>query len=182
MRPVLMLGLSDGHKVGLGVMALIFIVFALASSFLGPRRWADFPGRGLSAFIVVSIVLFALMLGAVEVFGAEGKTANEERGAPVEGRQKQRVEVGEAEYRITLPKSTAGTLTTGVYVFHVVNRGQQVHNLVVDGPEVDNVTTRNLQPGQSADLSVQLATGTYTLYCSIPGHRQLGMEARLSVG
>jgi uncharacterized cupredoxin-like copper-binding protein len=28
---------------------------------------------------------------------------------------------------------------------------------------------------------VKLAKGTYTLYCSVPGHRQLGMKATVTV-
>jgi hypothetical protein len=69
---VLVAALSTGHKIGLLTMALIFIAFALLSSFVFPRRDPDYPGeRGLSLFVVVSIVLFVLMIAAVEVFGAE---------------------------------------------------------------------------------------------------------------
>lgn len=179
---MLVAGLSTGHKIGLAVMAAIFIVFALVSSFAAPRRWADFPGRGLNAFVVASVVLFGLMLAAVEVFGVEEESAAEKGAAPAEGQKQRRITVGETEYRIDLPRSTAGKLVAGDYVFHVVNDGKEVHNLTVDGPQVDNEATPNLQPGEEADLEVQLATGTYDLYCSIDGHRQLGMKARLSVG
>jgi hypothetical protein len=65
--------LSTGHKVGLLVMALVFIAFAVFSSFVAPRRNPDFPGRGLSVFVVVSFVLFVLMIGAVEIFGVESE-------------------------------------------------------------------------------------------------------------
>ena len=65
-------GLSTGHMVGLAVVAAIFIAFALAASFLAPRRWPDFPGQnGLSVFMIVCLVLFAAMLTAVAVFGVE---------------------------------------------------------------------------------------------------------------
>ena len=67
------LALSTGHEVGLGVTGLVFILFALASSFLFPRFRPDYPGRGLLAFIVVAFVFFFGMLTAVEVFGAETK-------------------------------------------------------------------------------------------------------------
>lgn len=67
-----LLGLSTGHKVGLLVVAGVFISFALASSFLAPRKRADFPGRaGLGVFIILSVALFAAMIIAVEIFGAE---------------------------------------------------------------------------------------------------------------
>jgi hypothetical protein len=66
--------------VGLAVVAAIFIGFALASSFLAPRRWPDFPGKnGLSVFMIVSIVLFGAMLTAVEVFGVEEPEKEKEK-------------------------------------------------------------------------------------------------------
>ena len=73
------LALSTGHMVGLGVTAAAFIAFALASSFLFPRFRPNYPGRGLPAFIVVSLVFFVAMLSAVETFGAEGAGAGSKR-------------------------------------------------------------------------------------------------------
>ena len=62
--------LSTGHEIGLIVVAAIFIAFALASSFLVPRYKPDFPGpSGLSVFVIVSVVMFALMVAAVNFFG-----------------------------------------------------------------------------------------------------------------
>jgi Mg/Co/Ni transporter MgtE len=69
---VLVLGgeLPVGHEIGLIVVAAIFIAFALASSFLVPRFKPDYPGpAGMSVFVIVSIVLFALMIAAVNFFG-----------------------------------------------------------------------------------------------------------------
>jgi hypothetical protein len=67
----LIAALSTGHKIGLGGTALIVIGYSLACSFVFPRRNPDFPGRGLPAFIIVTVVLFVAMLSAVEVFGKE---------------------------------------------------------------------------------------------------------------
>jgi hypothetical protein len=62
--------LSTSHEVGLIVVAAVFIAFALASSFLVPRYKPDFPGpTGLSVFAIASVVLFALMVLAVNFFG-----------------------------------------------------------------------------------------------------------------
>ena len=59
-----------GHEIGLIVVAVVFITFALASSFLLPRYKPDFPGpAGMSVFVIVSICLFALMVAAVNFFG-----------------------------------------------------------------------------------------------------------------
>jgi len=171
-------GLSTGHKIGLLTMALIFIAFAVVSSFLAPRRWPDFPGKFLSLFVVASFVLFALMIGAVEIFGRESESASAgelAKGAP----QKGPIDVTESEWKVVLPPATS--LTGGAYTFHVVNKGKQVHNLTINGPGLANVHTPDLASGKSADLKVILKTGTYDLFCSIPGHKQLGMDAKLAV-
>ena len=59
-----------GHEIGLIVVAAIFIAFALASSLLVPRYKPDFPGpSGLSTYIIVSVVMFGLMVAAINFFG-----------------------------------------------------------------------------------------------------------------
>jgi membrane associated rhomboid family serine protease len=59
-----------GHEIGLVIVAAIFIAFALVSSFLVPRYKPDFPGPdGMGVFIIASVVLFGLMIAAVNFFG-----------------------------------------------------------------------------------------------------------------
>ncbi len=53
------------------------------------------------------------------------------------------------------------------------------HNFVVE--ELDNTQVVMVQPGQSAVGTVELEPGTYTFYCSVPGHRTAGMEGTLTV-
>jgi hypothetical protein len=165
--------LSTGHKIGLAVVAAIFIAFALASSFLAPRRWPDFPGRhGLSVFIIVSLVLFGSMLTAVEVFGVE----SEEPASAAEGPPSSHtIRVTETEYHIALP--ALKTLAPGEYTFVVQNAGKVEHNLVVGSK-----STPLIPPGQSVTLKVTLGAGTVSLFCSVDSHRALGMHAKLSVG
>lgn len=72
------LALSTGQMVGLAVFAGIFVAFALASSFLVPRRDPEFPGPRLRLFVVACVVLFLAMMAAVLVFAREDE---EEAGA-----------------------------------------------------------------------------------------------------
>ncbi|MGH2934585.1 MAG: cupredoxin domain-containing protein [Gaiellaceae bacterium] len=166
---MLLAGLTTGHKIGLGVVAIAFIAFALTSSFVAPRRRPDFPGKnGLSVFVIACLVLFVAMISAVEIFGAE----SEAKGAPEAKGSVVRVQ--EKEFKIALSTRTvhAGTVT-----FVVKNVGKVAHNLTIQGGKA----TPNIDGGGSAKLTVSLKKGTYTLYCSVPGHRQLGMVAKLTV-
>src|SRR5579872_7225696 len=67
--------LSSAHKIGLGLVGIFFILFALVSSFVLPRRNPDFPGRHVGLYVTVCVLFFAAMLSAVFVFGKESKEA-----------------------------------------------------------------------------------------------------------
>jgi mono/diheme cytochrome c family protein len=73
-----LLGLSTGHALGLALVAGTFVLFALVSALLVPRRWPEFPGRNLPWFIFGTLVLFVATLGAVEVFAKEPKESKTE--------------------------------------------------------------------------------------------------------
>ena len=73
----MLVALTSGQKTGLAVVAAAFIVFALASSFLFPRYWPDFPGRWLRSFLLVCVLFTVGMLAAVIVLAKE----SEEEGA-----------------------------------------------------------------------------------------------------
>ncbi len=73
-------------------------------------------------------------------------------------------------------------LEPGSYTFHVVNEGGAVHALEVEGPSGE-VETEELEPGESADLDVDLSeSGEYELYCPVGDHRDRGMEGAVTVG
>jgi uncharacterized cupredoxin-like copper-binding protein len=74
------------------------------------------------------------------------------------------------------------TLAAGTYTFHVSNSGPASHNLTIDGPGVSDATTGTFSAGGTADLTVTLTDGTYEFYCSVPGHKQLGMDDTVTVG
>lgn len=169
---MLLAGLSTGHKIGLGIVALVFIGFALTSSFVAPRRRPDFPGKnGLSVFVIACFFLFAAMLSAVIVFGVESEAGKGAEAATSSGAT---VQVQEKEYKITL---ATHTVRHGAVTFVVKNGGKIPHDLSIQGGK----HTSSIGPGKTAKLTVTLKKGSYTLYCSVPGHRQLGMVAKLSV-
>jgi len=88
------------------------------------------------------------------------------------------VPVTESEFKIELPSTS---LSPGSYAFDLTNKGQVGHDLVVDGPGVSDEKTPVIGPGKTAKLTVDLKSGTYKLYCSVPGHEQAGMKLELKV-
>jgi len=59
------------------------------------------------------------------------------------------------------------------------NNGRSPHNLVVEGL---NIGTKTISPGQTETIEFTApSSGTYTFFCSIPGHRAAGMEGSLKV-
>ena len=198
------LALSTGHEVGLGVTALVFILFALSSSFLFPRFRPDYPGKGLLAFIVIAFVFFFGMLTAVEVFGAEdkhhaeaaGETTTEQTTTVVTTTVQQtgagqtstrsatttapkpaatKVPVSETEFKITL---TSTDLKAGEITFEAKNDGKIPHDLAIKGT---SDKTELISPGGTAELKVTLKAGKYELYCTVPGHEAAGMKLNITV-
>lgn len=173
---LLLAGLSTSHKIGIAVVAAVFILFALGSAFLAPRRWPDFPGKqGMSVYVIACLVLFAAMISAVVVFGKETPEAEASSQAPV-AHQRQ-IRVTESEWKLQIP--AMAELKAGSYVFVVKNAGQVPHDLAIQGL---SAKTPLIKPGGTATLKVSLKSGKYTLYCSVTGHRSLGMVTQLTVG
>jgi uncharacterized cupredoxin-like copper-binding protein len=54
------------------------------------------------------------------------------------------------------------------------------HNVTIAQGTTVLGATPTFQGGTKA-LTLKLAPGTYTFYCSVPGHRQAGMEGKLTV-
>jgi uncharacterized cupredoxin-like copper-binding protein len=68
----------------------------------------------------------------------------------------------------------------GTYTFKVTNDGQTQHALEIEGDGVEEETD-TLGPGESGEVTVELAAGEYELYCPVDGHRANGMEGTLVV-
>ena len=75
-------GLATSHKIGLALVAGVFIAFALICSFVLPAKWPNFPGKHVGWFVAVSVALTATMLAAVIALAGEPK---EEHGAAAGG-------------------------------------------------------------------------------------------------
>ncbi len=85
-------------------------------------------------------------------------------------------QIGLTEFKIdpaTLTVSEDGEIA-------VTNNGAVEHNLAIQGTEI---ITKQLGPSESETLSLKgLKKGSYTTYCTIPGHESAGMRGTLVVG
>ncbi len=69
----------------------------------------------------------------------------------------------------------------GTYTFRLTNDGESPHALEIEGEDLEEETD-TIDPGDSDELTVDLAEGEYVLYCPVGDHRDRGMEGRLVVG
>jgi plastocyanin len=88
------------------------------------------------------------------------------------------IRIEETEFKLQPAEITLDK--PGTYVFEAVNSGDTVHALEVEGEGIEE-ETKEIQPGQSAKLEVELEAGTYELYCPVGGHKEEGMEGTLTV-
>jgi len=191
---VLLLALSTTQKLGLGLAVLGFAGFSLIVSMLVPRWYPQFPGRGLRVFLVTCVLLFVGMMSAVIFIARETSEAEAKGNEPtteatateatttqstttVTTKVLSDVTATETEFKIALPSTTIGA---GSYRFDVKNDGKIDHDFVIKGNGVDEKTP-TIGAGESATLDVDLKPGTYDVYCSIPGHKQAGMDLKLTV-
>lgn len=70
-------------------------------------------------------------------------------------------------------------LPSGEATIELINEADVLHNVTIE--ELDDLVVAETGPGESETGTVTLEPGTYTYYCSIPGHREAGMEGTLTV-
>ena len=87
------------------------------------------------------------------------------------------VAVSLTEFAIDMPTE----LPAGPTTFEVTNDGTTEHNFEVEGQGIEEVLPANLEPGQSGTLEVDLAPGTYEVYCPVGNHADQGMRLELTV-
>jgi plastocyanin len=90
-----------------------------------------------------------------------------------------RMQVVAKEYYFILSRRT---VPAGPAVVQLVNFGQDAHDLRLEHNGGGHVYgTPVVQPDNYADIRLTLAPGTYTIWCSIANHRELGMQAEFVV-
>ena len=114
-----------------------------------------------------------VVLAVAVALGLLGAAAGEAR-APA------RLMVSAQKHSLVLSRQT---LVAGPALIQLLNRGQDPHDLKLrrSGGAHGVVSMPETRPGGLAEAAVRLRPGRYRLWCSLPGHRALGMHAKLRV-
>lgn len=81
------------------------------------------------------------------------------------------------EYAINMPE----VLTPGPQQLQITNHGEREHGFAIEGGAVHQHLASNLTKGATATLDVDLAPGTYEVYCPVEGHKAKGMRRTITV-
>jgi uncharacterized cupredoxin-like copper-binding protein len=177
---------------GYYVLGVALVVFALTLTAIGIRSKGFPPTKGVARMLmafagVLAVSTFATLLGttkrehpreeaaekaANKRAEAAGKRVQETTGGRV-------VQVVESEYSVRL--SGGPSVNAGKITFDLTNEGKIEHDLAVERKGGQAAKTALIAPGKRTRLRVRLRRGTYKLYCTVPGHEQLGMKAEVTV-
>jgi uncharacterized cupredoxin-like copper-binding protein len=83
---------------------------------------------------------------------------------------------GQLEYNTKSLTAKAGKVTVDFS-----NPAPLAHNVTIESSSGASVGATPTFTGGSKKLTVTLKAGTYKFFCSVPGHRQAGMEGTLTV-
>lgn len=137
-----------------------------------PRR-ADRNPTSLFA-ILVALAAFAVAVAAIvtQSGGSAGGSSSSGKDLPTGP-----VSATLAEWKIELdPTSHA----PGEIEFNISNAGTMEHDLSIEGLDA---TSPKLEAGKTISWNAgDVPAGTYAVFCTIPGHREQGMETKLTVG
>jgi plastocyanin len=188
------------------ICGIVLAVSAVTVSVVG-LKLKDFPGRALP----LVILWFAIFVGGATTFAvlhaqdeehakaAEFEQAGEEiekdqSSGPYEGGGEAEAAKGEAEgsqqgttLKLEASKTALAYDTTeltakaGKVTIDFTNPAAIEHNVVIEGEEGKELASFDpITEGEESETA-DLKPGTYTFYCSVPGHRQAGMEGTLTV-
>ena len=83
---------------------------------------------------------------------------------------------GELAYTTTTASTKAGKVTIDFN-----NPQGLTHDVAIEDAQGEEVGKTDLIASEETSTTVDLKPGTYTFYCSVPGHREAGREGTLTV-
>ncbi len=183
----LLIGSINAYHICGGALA----IWAVGVSIVGIRV-KDFPsGRqapvvaAISMSLVITTIATAIIEGAREADRekeAEAAEPNHETAPPEPA-------PAEAGGKLALAADPSGQLKfdkssleaqAGPVTIDMKNDSPVPHDVSIDGGGVDE-RGKQVADGGTSTVTADLKPGAYTFYCSVPGHREAGMEGKLTV-
>jgi plastocyanin len=154
-------------------------------AFLGITR-EGFPARGQAP--IVGTISVVLAVGAISSAIITGALEEEEGAEEAEGAEREEEGGGGRELRLSADPGGAFRFdkrsleaSAGRVTLVMENPASVPHNVSIEGEGVDE-EGNTVQKDGTSTVSATLRPGRYEFYCSVPGHRQGGMEGQLTIG
>jgi plastocyanin len=193
------------------VFGIALVVLALIVSFAGLRmenfpgsRGVLTAVLGIMGALVVASCAFAVVLSREEAdhraeevaeFNAEQEEAeeaatDEEDPGTTPAAEEPQIETEAGVETVELTSPETGDLVfepeslearVGEVAIDYTNPSEVPHNVAIEGDGEELAQSETVTGGDSATATVALEAGEYVYYCSIPGHREAGMEGTLTV-
>jgi len=164
--------------------ALVIGIIVTLSILIGASIIAAAPRLRTSSLVVIMALVVLIVVGAGAV--ALGPSVNEKETAAGNGL----VGVaGTANSTVTVTAGPGltfnGVASTGNYpatgpIVSIAYKGDSGHTLAIDDPKYQGFLLGTDSSAKHTE-QVKLAPGTYTIYCTVPGHRAAGMQATITV-
>ncbi|MFZ4516558.1 MAG: plastocyanin/azurin family copper-binding protein [Acidimicrobiia bacterium] len=171
--------LASGHGGSLWAVIILTIAFLVGFAAVSAAR----NMRNVTSMVLLGVVVMALLVAGGLTF-SEGQPAKEAA-----------VKIGEvpADYTGPITPLVVDALPTlkfnkdlynapaGAIEIDYVNLGGQ-HTLVFSDARFSWFELAVNAQGETAKGKIRFEAGSYEFYCSVPGHKAAGMEAKLIVG
>ncbi len=197
---------AEKSRVPFYIAGGVLVVWALVVSMVIGMRRPDFPGgpTGEHAVIAVSVVLvLATLATAVLTASKPAKSASAATSSSAKSATAPQSPsattgtpappsspaAGTPASSLSLAANPSGQLSydtrqlsakAGQVTITMANMSALEHNVTVAQGSIVLGATPTFTGG-SRTLTLNLKPGAYTFYCSVPGHRQAGMEGTLTV-
>ena len=179
---------AEKSKVPFYIAGGLLVAWALIVSMGVGMRNPSFPStlgaqRGVMAITALLVVL-AVSMAVVTSGGSTSKATaapitqtgrQAASGSGISSVKEEANPEGQLKFTTKDLSAKSGTVTIGF-----ANASPLPHNLTIAQGTTVLSATPTFQGGAKT-LALKLAPGTYVFYCSVPGHRQAGMEGKLTV-